>query len=176
MLATIMIGIAVTDARHYLIPDGFTVWGLIWVVVSALYALFFGGLDKYGAPFAGPYDMLVGICAGAGAIAVAGWLGEVALKKEAMGFGDITLMAVVGAALGPGRALITIFLGALIGAIAFFTVVMPVTWRRSKRKGEEYHAPLIPFGVFLAPAAIVMLVWGENLIFWYIRMTGMRTP
>ncbi len=71
------------------------------------------------APFAGPYDALIGACAGAGAIAIVGWLGEVALKKEAMGFGDVTLMAVVGGALGPGRALLAIFLGAMAGAIAF---------------------------------------------------------
>ena len=39
---------------------------------------------------------IIGACAGAGAIAIVGWLGEVAMKKEAMGFGDVTLMAVVG--------------------------------------------------------------------------------
>ena len=47
-----------------------------------------------------PYDALIGACVGAGAISIVGWLGEVALRKEAMGFGDVTLMAVVGAALG----------------------------------------------------------------------------
>ena len=48
--------------------------------------------------FANPYDALIGACVGAGAISIIGWLGEVVLKKEAMGFGDVTLMAVVGAA------------------------------------------------------------------------------
>ena len=36
-----------------------------------------------------------------------------------MGLGDVTLMAFVGAALGPTRALITVFLGATLGAVAF---------------------------------------------------------
>ena len=40
---------------------------------------------------------MIGACTGAGAIAIAGWLGEVALQREAMGFGDVTLMAVIGA-------------------------------------------------------------------------------
>ena len=55
--------------------------------------------------FASPYDALVGACAGAGMIAIVGWLGEVVTKREAMGLGDVTLMAFVGAALGPTRAL-----------------------------------------------------------------------
>ena len=36
VLGTVLLGIAVTDARHYLIPDGFTVFGLLWVFVTAL--------------------------------------------------------------------------------------------------------------------------------------------
>src|SRR6185436_19742322 len=36
VLGTILLGIAVTDARHYLIPDGFTVFGLLWVFVTAV--------------------------------------------------------------------------------------------------------------------------------------------
>ena len=98
VLATILLGIAVTDAKHYLIPDGFTVFGLLWVAATAVAALAIGETG----PFAGPYDALVGACAGAGAIAIAGWLGEVATKKEAMGFGDVTLMAVVGGGARPG--------------------------------------------------------------------------
>ena len=121
VLGTILLGIAVTDARHYLIPDGFTVFGLVWVFVTAL----IGTMMNQPSPFADPFDSLIGACAGAGAIAIAGWLGEVALKKEAMGFGDVTLMAVIGAAVGPGRALLVVFVGAVIGVVAFLGVVYP---------------------------------------------------
>jgi hypothetical protein len=89
------------------------VFGLVWVFVTALV----GTMLNQPSPFADPYDSLIGACAGAGAIAIAGWLGEVALKKEAMGFGDVTLMAVIGAAVGPGRALLVVFVGALIGVV-----------------------------------------------------------
>lgn len=164
VLGTVLFGVAVTDAKHYLIPDGFTVFGLIWVAATAILAL---ALQETG-PFAGPYDALVGACTGAGAIAIAGWLGEVATKKEAMGFGDVTLMAVVGGALGPGRALLTVFVGALIGAIAFLVVVFPVVWLRSRRAGTPFDAPQIPFGVFLAPAAMITLLWGYPAIAWYL--------
>ena len=63
IFATIMLGIAVTDAKHYLIPDGFTVSGLVFVMVTSMVAVFRGE----PGPFAEPYDALVGACAGAGA-------------------------------------------------------------------------------------------------------------
>lgn len=172
IFATIMLGIAVTDAKHYLIPDGFTVSGLVFVMVTSMVAVFRGE----PGPFAEPYDALVGACAGAGAVAIVGWLGEVVLKKEAMGFGDVTLMAVVGAAVGPTRSLLVLFIGAALGAFAFIGVVYPVVKLRGAPRGDQIdlgleapraELPEVPFGVFLTPAAILVLVWGETLIAWY---------
>jgi leader peptidase (prepilin peptidase)/N-methyltransferase len=163
IFATVLLGIAVTDAQRYLIPDGFTVFGLIWGLATAVIALFIGETS----PFADPYNALIGACTGAGAIAIVGWLGEVALKKEAMGFGDVTLMAMVGAALGPQRTLLTVFVGAMIGAIVFLFIVYPITWLRSRRTNSAFEPPLVPFGVFLAPAAMLTLLWGDRLLDWY---------
>ena len=166
---TILAGVALTDLRHYLIPDGFTVTGLLWTLGTTLAAPFIGETLL----FAGPYDALIGACAGAGLIAIVGWLGEAALKREAMGMGDMTLMAFVGAALGPARAITTVFLAAAIGAIVFLTVVYPIAFLRRGRVASQTELalgsapvdlPLVPFGVFLAPAAAVMLVWGDQLL------------
>jgi leader peptidase (prepilin peptidase)/N-methyltransferase len=163
VFATVLLGIAVTDARHYLIPDGFTVFGLLWVLGTAVA----GALLGSATDFAGPADALLGACVGAGAISIVGWLGEVALKKEAMGFGDVTLMAVVGAAVGPWRALLTVFVGATLAAVLFPLVVLPVAWWRSRRAGVPFEVPQVPFGVFLAPAALLTLLWGTDLLAWY---------
>lgn len=163
VFATIMFGIAMTDLRDYVIPDGFTVFGLGWCLATAIAGVLIGET----LPFARPYDALIGACVGAGAIAIAGWLGEIAFRKEAMGFGDATLMAVVGAAVGPSRALLTIFIGALIGAVTFLAIVYPIAWLRSRRTGTGFAPPLVPFGVFLTPAAIVTLLHGYALMRWY---------
>ena len=180
VFGTIMLGISVTDAKHYVIPDGFTVFGLFFVLAASVWS----GIRGEVTPFAGPWDALIGACAGAGAIAIVGWLGEVALKKEAMGFGDVTLMAVVGAALGPGRSLLVIFLGAAVGAVAFLLVVYPIVRLRSAQgsDGVQIELPLgarkavmpqVPFGVFLAPAAVLALVFGQQLVDWYMsQLTG----
>ena len=180
VFGTILLGIAITDLKHYLIPDGFTVTGFVFVLATAVLA----GLQLEPTPFAGPWDAVIGACAGAGAISIVGWLGEVVLKKEAMGFGDVTLMAVVGGAVGPGRALLVLFLGAALGAATFALVVYPVTRLRGAPApvpvpvapaegdgGEEAPGglPHVPFGVFLAPAAMVALLWGDVLISWYLN-------
>jgi len=169
VLGTVLLGIAVTDARHYLIPDGFTVFGLLWVFLTAVV----GTMLNQPSPFADPYDAMIGACAGAGAIAIAGWLGEVALKKEAMGFGDVTLMAVVGAAVGPARAMLTIFFGALIATIVFLGVVYPYGWLKARRNKVEFDPPQIPFGVFLAPAAVIALLWGDSMVSAYTNSIGL---
>lgn len=164
VFGTILAGIAVTDVKHYVIPDGFTVFGLIWVLVTA----FAGAILDLPSPFASPYDALIGACVGAGVISIIGWLGEVILSKEAMGFGDVTLMAVVGAAVGPKRALLAVFVGAGLGAVIFLGVVLPVAWIRGRRAAVPFETPLVPFGVFLAPAALLTLLYGDWMIGWYL--------
>jgi leader peptidase (prepilin peptidase)/N-methyltransferase len=166
VFGTLLFGIAMTDARHYLIPDGFTVFGLAWVLVAALTGAVLGATSQ----FAGPMSAFIGACVGAGAIRIIGWLGEVALKKEAMGFGDETLMAVVGAALGAERALLTIVVGAALGAVGFGLVVGPIAWVRARRAGTAFAYPDVPFGVFLAPAAMLALLWGDAAIRWYLEL------
>lgn len=164
VFATILLGIAATDLHHYLIPDGFTVSGLVIALLGAFAGAFIG--DR--GPFAGPVDAIFGACVGAGAITIIGWLGEVVLKKEAMGFGDSTLMAMAGAALGSARALLTIFVAAALAAVIFLAIVVPIGWLRARAKGTTFEAPLVPFGVFLAPASLLTLIWGFPLINWYL--------
>ena len=174
IFATILLGIALTDLQHYLIPDGFTVSGLFFALATSVVGLYLG---EQG-PFVGPYDALVGACAGAGMIAIVGWLGEVALKREAMGMGDVTLMAFAGAALGPSRAIVTVFGGAVLGAVTFLFIVYPVARVRHAGYREQtelalgansFAAPLVPFGVFLAPAALGTLLWGDSVLAWLLR-------
>ena len=175
VFGTVLLGVAITDARHYLIPDGFTLFGLMFSLLSSIVAFFRLETEHV---FATPYEALIGACAGAGLIAIVGWLGEVVTKREAMGLGDVTLMAFVGAALGPTRALMTVFVGATLGAVAFAGIVIPVSLARRGHSREQtelalgtppFEAPLVPFGVFLAPAALLTLFWGDALLAWLSR-------
>jgi len=175
VFATILLGIALTDLQHYLIPDGFTVFGLFWVLAMSVFGMFVN--EQF--PFVDPQRALIGACTGAGFVAIIGWLGEAALKREAMGMGDITLMAFAGAALGPSRAIVTVFVGALLGAVTFLAIVYPLarvrqtTYREQTELalgggGTSFEAPLVPFGVFLAPAALGTLLWGDLVMAWLL--------
>ena len=75
-----------------------------------------------------------------------------------MGGGDIKLMAMVGAFLGWAPALLTIFIGSLLGAVAGLILIA--------RSGKGLKTS-VPFGVFLCPAAIVVMLWGGHLLRWY---------
>ncbi|MDQ6718001.1 MAG: prepilin peptidase [Gemmatimonadota bacterium] len=178
VFGTLLLGISLTDAMHFVIPDGFTVSGLIWVMVS----VFIGAFLKDQGPFATPWQAILGVCVGAGAIAVVGWLGEVALNRPAMGFGDSTMMAVVGGALGPERALLTIFIASVIAPVILLGLVYPLSGKSEANgqidlaiaEGVPWKRKELPFGVFLAPAAFIALVYGERIIEWYLRVSGLR--
>jgi leader peptidase (prepilin peptidase)/N-methyltransferase len=169
VFATVMLGVSATDARSYVIPDGFTLFGFFFVIAMSIVGL----VKDEVSWFATPWQALLGACVGAGAISIVGWLGEVAFKREAMGFGDATLMAVCGAALGPERALFNVFVAAGIGAVVFAFVVGPIGAIRAKRAGRPFEMPMVPFGVFLAPAAVVTLIYGDRWIAWYLGLMGL---
>jgi leader peptidase (prepilin peptidase)/N-methyltransferase len=143
VFGTVLLGIAVTDARHYIIPDEFTWGGLVLGLALALPA----GLSALGWA-------AVGAVAGFALLYAVAWAGELALKKEAMGGGDIKMMAMVGAFVGWQGVLLTIFGGALLGTLIF----VPISLRTRK---------LVPFGVFLAAGAAVTFVAGDAIVAWY---------
>jgi len=179
VFVTVLLGIAITDAKYFVIPDGFTVFGLFFILLTSFIALYL----RESEPFAGPWDAILGMCVGAGAISIVGWLGEVWLKRPAMGFGDVTLMAVVGAAVGPVRSLLTIFIAAVLAPIVLLGVVYPLSARGlADDKGQTelalevgggWRKRELPFGVFLAPAALIALAHGDAIIAWYLRISGL---
>ncbi|MBT8397223.1 MAG: prepilin peptidase, partial [Gemmatimonadetes bacterium] len=129
LFLTILLGIAITDARFYIIPDQFSLGG--------------GLLGLTLAPFAGGLTLLealLGAAVGFGILFLVAKVGTWLFKKDAMGGGDLKMMAMVGAFLGVPGVLLTIFLGALLGSVVFG----PISWKTGK---------LVPFGIFLAVGA-----------------------
>ena len=143
VFGTILLGIAITDARHMLIPDEFTWGGLVLGLAFAL-----GG----GGPAL--VEALLGAAAGFALLYAIAVIGEWVFKEEAMGGGDIKMMAMVGAFVGWPGVLLTVFLGALLGTLIF----VPLTLRKKR---------LVPFGVFLAVGAAAAFVAGDAIVTWY---------
>lgn len=141
---TILLGITMTDAREYIIPDEFSLGGLALGILFSLP----GG-------FAGISAALLGAGAGFAILWGVGALGTRMFKEEAMGGGDIKMMAMVGAFVGWQGVLLTIFLGALLGTLVF----VPLSLLDRKR--------LVPFGIFLSVGAAVTWLAGSSVIEWY---------
>jgi leader peptidase (prepilin peptidase)/N-methyltransferase len=149
LFGTLLLGIALTDARDYIIPNEFTYGGLvIGLVLSAV-----GGLHAL-------LLALLGAAVGFGILWLVGTVGTWAFKEEAMGGGDIKMMAMVGTFVGWQGVLLTIFLGALAGTAIF----LPRTLLGRKK--------LVPFGVFLALGAAVTYLVGPAILAWYKRYLG----
>lgn len=144
LFGTLLLGIAVTDARHYLIPDEYTLGGL---AVGLLLSLRDG--------WAGLLQAAVGAVTGFVILYVVAVAGEKAFGKEAMGGGDIKMMAMVGAFVGWQGVLLTIFAGSLLGTVVF----VPLSLKQKR---------LVPFGIFLAAAAALTFVAGDSMIAWYL--------
>ena len=51
----------------------------------------------------------------------------------------------------------------------FLLIVGPIVKWRTRGTDTEFAFPDVPFGVFLAPAAMLVLLWGEPLIAWYVQ-------
>ena len=141
---SILFGIALTDARYYIIPDEFSLGGLGIGLAAAFLP---GGLTALEA--------VLGAALGFGLLMAVAQAGKWAFKKDAMGGGDIKMMAMIGAFLGMPEVLLTIFLGALLGSVVFG----PISWKTGK---------LVPFGIFLSAGAAITYGWGEDIIGWYV--------
>ena len=151
VFGTILLGIAMTDAREYLIPDEFT-WG--GLVIALLFSLAAGGLSGLGSA-------LLGAAVGFGLLWLVGRVGTWVFKEEAMGGGDIKMMAMVGAFVGWQGVLLTIFLGAFLGSLIFLPLLL------------AGHKKLVPFGIFLSLGAATAYLVGPQMVHWYARfITG----
>ena len=150
VFGTLLLGIAMTDARAYIIPDEFTLGGL----VAGLLLSVAGGMG-------GVLQAVLGAAVGFVLLWVVGAAGTWAFKEEAMGGGDVKMMAMVGAFLGWQGVLLTVFLGALAGALIF----VPLSLLGRKK--------LVPFGVFLALGAAITYLVGPALVAWYRRYVGL---
>lgn len=153
ILATSLLIVSFIDLAHQIIPDVITLPGIVaGILISALVTLV--GL---GHPaLVGLGNAALGVLLGGGLFFLVA-----VLSRGGMGGGDIKLIAMIGAFLGWQAVLLTIFLGALSGAMVGIGLML------LKKRGRK--DPL-PFGPFLALGALLAMVWGHDVLFWYLYL------
>jgi leader peptidase (prepilin peptidase)/N-methyltransferase len=140
--------IAVIDWQHMIIPHSLTIAGMI------------AGLALAEVAGPGLPRAILGLLVG-GAVVWGLSAGYKALRGQAgMGGGDVMLMAMVGTFLGPWAAAAVLGFGALLGTV--YVLV--------RGGGRLVGTAKLPFGTFLAGAAVVVLVVGPALWTWYLGL------
>jgi len=196
----LLLGLIFTDAETKLLPNKLTLPGLalgvlfsLLVPVHDVASQFLPGIVSlpFSADLAARLfsllDSLLGAALGASFIYGAGavylrWRGA-----EGMGFGDVKLMAMVGAFLGMKLTIFTIFTASLAGSL-FGVITVLVVWikrthrfrrrlenlQAARRRGWQsaqmvYRHYQMPFGVFLGSMALLAFFVGNQFLRWYGR-------
>lgn len=149
-LAAVLIAILFIDFQHQIIPNRLSYpTVVVGLAVSFLSSHLSWQQSILGA--AGAFLGFLGIA----------YLGRLLFKKDSLGGGDIKLAAGLGAFLGIWKVILVVVLSAAVGLV-FSLIAMAVS--ASIRKDR-----IIPFGPFLAIAALIAGVWGDNILSFYVH-------
>ena len=88
---------------------------------------------------------------------------KVVIPREAMGFGDVKFIAMIGAFLGWQAVVLTVFVASILGtALGLFQkLVLRDSWQQP-----------LPFGPYLALGAFVWIFYGKTIVAWYLQGVG----
>jgi leader peptidase (prepilin peptidase)/N-methyltransferase len=148
-LTLILIPVAFIDLEHKLILNVFTFPGIVLGTVLQLWL----NPSEWSTP-------LLGIVAGGGFIYLVRLFGNLALRQESMGLGDLKLAAMIGAFIGP-KVVLVLFLAFFLAAPV---AAMVMASHRSTARKE------IPFGPFIVAATIVFILVGDQLVRIYLQV------
>lgn len=148
-LSSLLIIASIIDLEFQIIPNGLVIIGIIVGLVFSLI-----GLSVHIE------DALIGMLVGGGTFLLVALLAQLILKKEGMGGGDIKLMAMIGLFIGWRLTILSILLsiysGGLIGGLLLLL--------RIKKRSDA-----IPYGPFIALGTFLSILYGNQLINWYVQ-------
>jgi leader peptidase (prepilin peptidase)/N-methyltransferase len=150
LFAGAMIVLAFIDLKHQILPDSITLPG---IVLAVIYAAFRPDLSLRSS--------LAASVGGAAFLLIIYWGYYLLRRREGLGMGDVTMIILIGAYLGPVLTALTLVLASFIGSIVGAFVIF---------FGKKDMQFALPFGSFLAPAALASLLWGLPIIDWYMNL------
>ncbi len=168
ILVAMLIALMFTDLEERILPDEFTLGGTLiglafspFILVPDVTAHAVLGLAgiQWSDRAMSVAESLFGTILPAGTLWLGGWLFEKFRHKEGLGLGDVKMMAMVGSFLGVRGALLTLIAGSLAGSLIGVIYI-----RVTKQDIGSYP---LPFGTFLAAAAIFAAMAGPKVIQWY---------
>ncbi len=170
-LCSSLIVITFIDLDHQIIPDVITLPGMVLgLIVAPFFMQSLAGplpfyLDRL-MPHHWPHlerviNSFIGLVCGAAPLFLLGWIWEKLRHVEAMGGGDVKLMGMFGSFLGWKSALLIIMLGAITGSVVGVALIL---------FGKHEAENVIPFGPFLATGALLTILYGDDILSWYLGL------
>jgi leader peptidase (prepilin peptidase) / N-methyltransferase len=154
-----LVALSAIDIDHQLLPDNITL-PLVWVGLLLSLA---PTIQAVGLPV-DTRSSILGAVAGYLSLWSVYQLFKLVTGKEGMGYGDFKLFAALGAWLGWQMLPLIILLSAFTGAVVGIAMIA--------LRGRDRNIP-IPFGPYLAAAGWIALMWGDELVGSYLRMSGL---
>jgi leader peptidase (prepilin peptidase) / N-methyltransferase len=159
IFASLLIVATFTDLDEYIIPDEVNIAGVVaGFLVATVAWLAPEHILTQGVVVKHPGWALAGAAVGAGVLYGIGLLGTLVFRKEAMGFGDVKLLGMMGVFIGPANVVVTLvlasFIGASVGIAQKLTALL---------MGKKSYAH-IPFGPHLAVAGLISLFAGAEIL------------
>ena len=158
----ILIAATFIDLDHMIIPDVFSIGGMLLGVTVSILIPQLHGFSQSGieAHWYAWIEAILGVFIGTSMIYWIATIGEIILKKPAMGEGDVKFLAAIGAFTGWQGAIFSLFGGAFIGTL----IILPYLLMQHIRKPKESKLQELPFGPFLAIGATVYFLWLNNFV------------
>ena len=153
-LTSLLIVISMIDYKHMMIPNGLIIAGLVVGAAKLIATIFTGHFGNWAT-------YVIGFFAGGLPLLLIAMFCAFVLKKEAIGGGDIKLMAMAGLIVGWRLIAVAYLIGIIAGAL--ISVILLAT--KIKQRGDE-----IPFGPFLSLGILVSIFFGAQLISWYMGL------
>ena len=166
--AAILITLIFSDLEERILPDEFTLGGAVAGVIFAGFVPFDWGimrllLMRVDSPrLASMAESLFAAVFCGGALWTVGFLYEKLRHREGLGFGDVKMVAMIGAFLGLQGALMTLIAGSLLGAVVGLCYI----WFT----GKDASTYELPFGTFLGAAALAVGFFGQVFTTWYSHL------
>lgn len=168
ILCFLLLGLAVMDSETMRLPDTFTIAGTAAAVAfAAIYPQAWVDGSRPMASLIAAAHSLCSAVAGAALILIIRWIYRSIRRREGMGLGDAKLLAMIAAWLGPEKTLLVFFLAIVGGAIFGLGFLAKIPQRDEHGVWLERK---LPFGAFLALAAVYALFLGGSTIRWYIGL------
>ena len=201
IFSAILIVLIFTDLRDRILPDSVNYTGLVLALLLSLAVSPTDGTSAWltrhtlSAPLPAPAlslaDAALGAALGSGLLWIVSDLYFRFRRREGMGLGDVKMMLMAGAFLGPKRTFLMILIGSLLGSVLGLLVIGFLYlggWKktvalRGNRRGlgavtrlrcmlaQRYQ---LPFGSYLGIAGIAVMFWGSPVVNWYESLLRVR--